>query len=100
MMRRFLFFWFSVFVFSNLSGQTPTFILSDQAGWHRIYRTSLDSGKTEKEVIVFLADRFSALRFEIKNPAIQPRLVRVLFEDASIREFKVADSPNKIVPQI
>jgi len=73
---------------SGFTAQNISVVVSDQAGWHRIYRTSLDSDKNEKEIIVLLSDRFSALRFDTQNNGIQLSLIRVLFEDASIIEFK------------
>ena len=68
----------------------PTVVASDKAGWHKIGETTVNF-KTEKDNIVILGkDRFKAIKFKVKDAAIDLQDLEVYYEKEPAKNDKDA----------
>lgn len=94
-MRVLLFYVFlGLFACSTLQAQNPTIVVSANKGWHRIYETSFGFEPTEKEIIVLLADRFSAIRFDVSRATLKITQATIIFENGTSAALPVNTTPK------
>lgn len=76
----------------KVSAQQPAVMLSDKEGWHKIGETKVDLSKDHDEIIVLMADRFSAIKFKVDEQSIHLMSMDVYFETGDKQSLKI-DAP-------
>lgn len=69
--------------------QKPAVVASDKTGWHKIGETTVDFNKDHDEIIVMMADRFSALKFKVTDAPVEITDIDVVFEEGDTQNIKV-----------
>ena len=59
---------------------SPAVILSDKPGWHKIGEKTVDLTMDKDEIMVMGADRFSSLKFKVKDEPIELASLEIFFE--------------------
>ncbi|MBL0064767.1 MAG: hypothetical protein IPP38_07030 [Bacteroidetes bacterium] len=79
---------------SIASAQTPAVVLSDKTGWHKIGERTVDFKKDRDEVMVMVADRFSALQFKVDEAAIELVSIEVYYESGDKQDLALRTRLN------
>lgn len=79
---------------SIASAQTPAVVLSDKTGWHKIGERTVDFKKDRDEVMVMVADRFSALQFKVDEAAIELISIEVYYESGDKQDLALRTRLN------
>jgi hypothetical protein len=74
-------------VYSTSLAQKPAVILSDKAGWHKIAETTADFKKDTVEIEIIGADKFAAIKFKIKDAAIDLQSLIVYYENDTVQKI-------------
>ena len=87
---------------SIASAQTPAVVLSDKTGWHKIGERTVDFKKDRDEVMVMVADRFSALQFKVDEAAIELVSIEVYYEsgdkqDLALRTQLIVGESSRVI---
>ena len=73
-----------MFAFTTVSevvwAQTPSVVVSDKAGWHKIAETTVDFKRDRDEIAVIGADRFAAIKFKVLDESIDLISAEVVYE--------------------
>jgi hypothetical protein len=69
--------------------QKPAVVASDKSGWHKIGETTVDFNKDHDEIIVMMADKFSALKFKVTDAPVEITDIDVAFEEGDAQNIKV-----------
>ena len=74
---------------TNLFGQKPAVVISNEPGWHKIGETTADFSREKDEVAVIGANRFASLKFRVTDAPIEISDVTVTFSDGTTKNIKV-----------
>jgi hypothetical protein len=73
---------------------SPSVMISDKAGWHKIGERHVDFVKDRDELLVMGADRFSAIKFKVTEASIELIDLEVYYESGDKQDIQVR-SPLK-----
>ena len=82
--------------------QTPSLVVSDKKGWHKIGSRTVDFVKDHDELVVVGADRFSSIQFRVSDASIQLISLEVYYEsgdkqDIAVNSPIIAGAESKII---
>ncbi|HEY8936407.1 MAG TPA: hypothetical protein VIM65_14345 [Cyclobacteriaceae bacterium] len=70
--------------FAGASGvafaQTPSVVISDKTGWHKLGETTIDFKKEKDEISVVGADKFAAIKFKVLDESIDLVSAEIFYE--------------------
>lgn len=72
--------------------QLPKVVTSDKKGWHKIGETTVDFQKERDEVVILVANRFSAIQFKVEDAPIDLMGAEAYFESGDKQDLKVQAS--------
>jgi hypothetical protein len=75
--------------FAKVKAQTPSVMVSDKKGWHKISERTVDFVKDRDEVLVVGADRFSAIKFMVTGAPIDLQDLEVYYESGDKQDIQV-----------
>ena len=71
------------------AAQIPTVIWSDKTGWYKIGEKIVDMKVEKEEILVMGADKFSALKFKVKEAPVEILNMEAVFEAGDKQKFEV-----------
>src|SRR6185436_10165834 len=88
--------------YSKIFAQQPAIILSDTKGWHKIGESTVDFSKDKDEIMVMGADKFSSIKFEVTDAAIDLQDLEIYFENGpnqvvQVRTPLIAGHESKVI---
>lgn len=78
--------------FGIASAQTPSVMVSDEAGWHKIGERTVDFKKDRDEIAVLGSDKFSTIKFKVTEATIDLVSLEVVFESGDNQNVMVGQS--------
>ena len=71
------------------SAQSPAVMVSDAAGWHKIAERTVNFKTDKDEIAVMGSDRFSTIKFKVKEAAIELVSLEITYESGDKQEVKI-----------
>ncbi len=78
--------------FGIASAQTPSVMITDEAGWHKIGERTVDFNKDRDEISVLGSDRFASLKFKVTEATIDLVSLEVMFESGDNQNVMISQS--------
>jgi hypothetical protein len=93
---------FALVSFIQSSGQKPAVVIGDKEGWHKIAETIVNYKTDTDSILVVGADRFTHIKFKIKEAPIKLVSMTIKFDNGEIQnatlggEIRVEGESNVI----
>lgn len=78
--------------FGIASAQSPSVMVSDEAGWHKIGERTVDFEQDRDEVAVLVSDRFASLKFKVTEATIDLVSLEVVYESGDNQNVMISQS--------
>lgn len=79
--------------FAGASGvawaQTPSVVVSDKTGWHKLGETTVDLKKERDEISVIGADKFAAIKFKVLDESIDLISAEIFYESGDNQTINI-----------
>jgi hypothetical protein len=75
--------------FGIVNAQSPSVMVSDEAGWHKIGEKTVNFKTERDEISVMGADRFASLKFKVLDAPINLVSVQVTYEDGDKQDVNI-----------
>ena len=76
---------------SSLKAQTPSVVVSDKTGWHKIGERTVDFKMDHDEIAVLGADAFASLKFHVSEAPINLISMEIFFESGTSQAVKIGE---------
>ena len=72
--------------------QLPKVVTSDKKGWHKIGETKVDFQKERDEIVILVANRFSAIKLKVDDAPIDLMGAEAYYESGDNQNLKIRAS--------
>ena len=76
-------------IYGKAIAQQPAVMVSDQKGWHKIGETTVNFQKDHDEIVVMGADKFSSIKFMVKDAPIDLMDLEIYYESGDNQSVSV-----------
>ena len=76
-------------IYGKAIAQQPAVMVSDQKGWHKIGETTVNFQKDHDEIVVMGADKFSSIKFMVKDAPIDLMDLEIYYESGDNQSVEV-----------